>query len=31
MQFYNIPVDPNADPTIYWVGDVDDPFVPLPR
>lgn len=24
-------MDPNADATIYWVGDVDDPFVPYPK
>ena len=31
IQFYNVPLDPNAEPTIYWAGDVDDPFVPLPK
>jgi hypothetical protein len=22
--------DPNGEPTILWVGDVQDPFVPFP-
>ena len=31
LQFYNLALDPNAEPTILWVGDVEDPFVPYPR
>jgi hypothetical protein len=23
--------DPNGEPTILWVGDIEDPFVPLPK
>jgi len=23
--------DPNGEPTILWVGDVVDPFIPLPK
>ena len=26
-----MPLDPNADPTILHVADIDDPFAPLPR
>ena len=31
IQFYNVPFDPNAEPSVYWVSDVDDPFVPYPK
>jgi hypothetical protein len=31
MQFYHLPIDPNAEPSVFWVSDVDDPFVPFPR
>jgi Sec23/Sec24 trunk domain len=31
IHFYNLPTDPNGEPTILWVGDVNDPFVPYPR
>ena len=24
-------MDPNAEPSIFWVADVDDPFVPYPK
>jgi hypothetical protein len=30
IQFYRIPLDENAEPSIYWVNDVEDPFYPLP-
>jgi hypothetical protein len=23
--------DPNGEPTILWVGDVYDPFIPFPK
>lgn len=29
--FYNLPKDPNGEPTILWVGETIDPFVPYPR
>lgn len=31
IQFYDLPADPNGEPSIYWIGDMSDPFVPLPR
>lgn len=31
LQFYDIPIDPNGEPTILWVADTEDPFVPFPR
>ena len=30
IQFYGIAQDPNDEPKIYWVGDVEDPFAPCP-
>ncbi len=26
-----MPQDPNGEPTILWVGDIQDPFVPFPK
>lgn len=31
LHFYNMHSDPNGEPTILWVGDVQDPFVPFPQ
>jgi len=31
LQFYNLPQDPNGEPTVLWVGDNVDPFVPYPK
>lgn len=31
MHFYNLPLDPNGEPTILWVGEVSDPFIPFPK
>ena len=31
MQFYSLPLDPNGEPSILIVADVDDPFTPAPR
>ena len=31
IHFYNLPQDPNGEPNILWVGDIQDPFVPLPK
>lgn len=31
IHFYNMPTDPNGEPTILWVGDVYDPFIPFPK
>ena len=31
LQFYNMPSDPNGEPTIMWVADVESPFVPFPK
>jgi hypothetical protein len=31
MQFYKLPLDINAEPSIYWINDLDDPFIPLPK
>ena len=31
IHFYNLPQDPNGEPTILWVGDIDSPFVPYPK
>lgn len=31
IHFYNMNSDPNGEPTILWVGDVIDPFIPLPK
>lgn len=31
MQFYSLPQDPNGEPSILIVADVDDPFSPAPR
>jgi hypothetical protein len=31
IHFYNLSHDPNGEPTILWVGDIQDPFVPLPK
>ena len=30
LQFYDVPLDPNGDPTILWVADTSDPFAPFP-
>jgi hypothetical protein len=30
IQYYKLPLDENAEPSIFWVNDVEDPFVPLP-
>lgn len=31
LHFYNLPEDPNGEPSIIWVGEVQDPFVPMPK
>lgn len=31
IQYYDLSMDPNGDPTILWVADTQDPFVPFPR
>ena len=31
VQFYHLPLDPNAEPTVFSMGDLDDPFIPFPR
>jgi len=31
IHFYNMPKDPNGEPTIFWVGDINDPFIPFPK
>jgi protein transport protein SEC24 len=31
IHFYNMPQDPNGEPNILWVGDINDPFVPYPK
>ena len=31
IHFYSLKEDPNAEPSILWVGDIQDPFVPLPK
>lgn len=31
IQYYDVPMDPNGEPTILWVGETQDPFVPFPR
>lgn len=31
IHFYNMNTDPNGEPTILWVGDIIDPFIPLPK
>jgi len=30
IHFFTMPTDENADPTILNIGDINDPFVPLP-
>ena len=30
IQFYTIPLS-GGEPTLLWVGDITDPFVPLPK
>ena len=30
IQFYQMPADPNAEPLILQVGDIQDPYIPLP-
>jgi hypothetical protein len=30
IQYYKLPLDENAEPSIFLVNDVEDPFVPLP-
>lgn len=30
IQFYQMPQDPNGEPLILQVGDVNDPYIPLP-
>jgi protein transport protein SEC24 len=30
IQFYTIPLS-GGEPTLLWVGDINDPFVPLPK
>ena len=31
IHFYNLPSDPNGEPSILWVGEIVDPFIPFPR
>jgi hypothetical protein len=31
IHFYSLSHDPNAEPTIVYVGDLNDPFIPLPK
>ena len=31
IHFYNLHTDPNGEPTVMYVGDLNDPFVPLPK
>ena len=31
LHFYNLPTDPNGEPSIVWVGEVNDPFIPFPK
>jgi hypothetical protein len=31
LHFYNMHSDPNGEPTVLWVGDIQDPFVPFPK
>ena len=31
IHFYQFPSSPDGEPTILWVGDIMDPFVPLPK
>jgi len=31
MQFYVVPEDETKEPSILWVTDVDEPFVPFPQ
>lgn len=26
-----MPSDPNGEPTVLWIGDITDPFVPYPK
>lgn len=30
VHFYKVPLDENAEPSIFWMNDLDDPFHPLP-
>jgi len=30
VHFFSLPLDENADPTILNIGDIQNPFVPLP-
>jgi hypothetical protein len=30
IQFYTIPTS-GGDPSLLWIGDINDPFVPLPK
>jgi Sec23/Sec24 trunk domain len=31
VHFYSLPMNQECEPTILWVSDIQDPFVPLPR
>lgn len=31
VQFYHLPLDPNAEPSVFIMSDLDDPFIPFPR
>lgn len=31
IHFYNLSSDPNAEPSVLWVGEINDPFIPYPK
>ena len=31
IHFYSLPQDPYGEPTVLWVAEVQDPFVPYPK
>lgn len=31
IHFYSLPSHSAGEPTVLWIGDIQDPFVPLPK
>ena len=31
IHFYSLPLNSDGEPTLLWVGDITDPFIPMPK